>query len=76
MLGGIGRVQLPSDGKILINAGSVGQPRDRNPQACYALFEPEERVVQFRRIQYDIAATKQLVIDAGLPPLIGHRILS
>jgi diadenosine tetraphosphatase ApaH/serine/threonine PP2A family protein phosphatase len=75
-LGGEGRVQLPRDGKILINAGSVGQPRDKRPEACYALFEPEERVVEFRRLPYDIATAKARVLDAGLPPLIGERLES
>lgn len=75
-LGGEGRVQLPREGKILINAGSVGQPRDKRPEACYALFEPEERVVEFRRLPYDIATAKQRVLDAGLPPLIGERLES
>ena len=75
-LGGEGRVKLPRDGKILINAGSVGQPRDKRPEACYALFEPEERVVEFRRLPYDIATAKQRALEAGLPTLIGERLES
>ena len=73
-LGGDGRVQIPTEGKILINVGSVGQPRDKRPQACYALFEPAERVVEFRRMPYDIATAKQRVSEAGLPELIGSRL--
>ena len=73
-LGGEGRIRLPDEGKILINAGSIGQPRDKHPEACYALFEPEERVVEFRRVAYDIATAKRLVLEAGLPPLIGERL--
>lgn len=73
-LGGEGRVEIPADGKILINDGSVGQPRDKHPEACYALFEPNERTVEFRRLPYDIATAKRLVIEAGLPPLIGERL--
>jgi len=73
-LGGDGRVKLPSDGKCLINVGSVGQPRDKQPMACYALFEPGERVVEFRRMHYDIATAKRRVFDAGLPELIGSRL--
>lgn len=73
-LDGEGRVALPREGKILINAGSVGQPRDKRPEACYALFEPAERTVEFRRVPYDIATAKQRVLDAGLPPLIGERL--
>jgi diadenosine tetraphosphatase ApaH/serine/threonine PP2A family protein phosphatase len=54
--------------------GAVGQPRDGRPEACYALFEPAEGTVEFRRIAYDIATTKRLVFEAGLPPLIGERL--
>jgi diadenosine tetraphosphatase ApaH/serine/threonine PP2A family protein phosphatase len=49
-----------SDGsKYLINVGSVGQPRDRDPRACYALYSGD--AVYFRRVEYDIAATATLV---------------
>jgi predicted phosphodiesterase len=44
-----------SDGKYLINVGSVGQPRDRNPLSCYTLFSGD--AVYFRRVAYDVEAT-------------------
>lgn len=73
-LGDEGKLELPADGKILINAGSIGQPRDKKPEACYALLEPDARTVEFRRVPYDIAVTKRLIVEAGLPPLIGERL--
>jgi len=48
-----------SDGRYLINVGSVGQPRDRNHRACYVLYSGD--AVYFRRIDYDIAATANAV---------------
>lgn len=53
-----------SDGKYLINIGSVGQPRDRNPLACYTLFSSD--AVYFRRVPYDVDATAELIrrVDA------------
>lgn len=48
-----------SDGKYLINVGSVGQPRDRNPRPCYTLFTGA--AVYFRRVDYDIDATADKV---------------
>lgn len=48
-----------SDGKYLINVGSVGQPRDRNPLACYTLFSGD--AVYFRRVAYDIDDTAERV---------------
>jgi diadenosine tetraphosphatase ApaH/serine/threonine PP2A family protein phosphatase len=48
-----------SDGKYLVNVGSVGQPRDRNPLACYTLYNGE--AIYFRRVAYDIDATAEKV---------------
>ncbi len=48
-----------SDGKYLINVGSVGQPRDRDPRACYTLFSGD--AVYFRRVPYDIDAVARRV---------------
>lgn len=44
------------DGSYLICPGSVGQPRDGDPRAAYALLDPEKRTVEFRRVEYDIEA--------------------
>lgn len=49
---------VPRHRKTLVNVGSVGQPRDQNPQACYVLFNRESRVVTFRRVTYDVAAAQ------------------
>jgi diadenosine tetraphosphatase ApaH/serine/threonine PP2A family protein phosphatase len=48
-----------SDGRYLVNVGSVGQPRDRNWRACYALFSGD--AVYFRRVDYDVDATAEAV---------------
>ncbi len=58
-------------GRFIINPGSVGQPRDGNPDAAFALFDPDLGVVTFRRVAYDIARTQTAMHEAGLPlPLI------
>jgi len=41
-------------GKTLVNVGSVGQPRDGNPQGCYAIYNDKENTITFRRVPYDI----------------------
>ena len=71
---GEGRIQLPQTGKTLVNVGSVGQPRDRNPDACYAIFQPEGRWVQFRRVSYDLVKTKRKIGRAGLPQYSAERL--
>jgi predicted phosphodiesterase len=73
-LGSTGRVELPREGKFLINAGSVGQPRDRNPDACYVVFETGTRTVEFRRVRYDIEAAQSRILAAGLPRITAERL--
>lgn len=62
--------------RFIVNPGSVGQPRDNNPRAAFALYDTETRVVTFRRIPYDIEQTQQQMEAAGLPrPLITRLAL-
>ncbi len=53
--------------RTIINPGSVGQPRDRDPRSAYAIFEPETGTWEFRRVAYDIAAVQERMRSAGLP---------
>ena len=71
---GKGGMQLPQTGKILINAGSVGQPRDGDTRACYVIYRPEQATVEFRRVEYDIKRTKRKIIRAGLPRFTAQRL--
>jgi predicted phosphodiesterase len=62
-----------SDGKYLINVGSVGQPRDRDPRACYTLFSGD--AVYFRRVSYDIdAVAKRVRAIPELDPRFADRL--
>ncbi len=57
--------------KYLVNPGSVGQPRDGDPRAAYAIFDVEKRQIDMRRTAYDIEGTQAKMRKAGLPePLI------
>lgn len=47
------------EGKMIVNVGSVGQPRDGDPRSCYAIWDDVARTVTFRRVQYDLAATRK-----------------
>ena len=60
--------------RLLINAGSMGQPRDRDPRAAYTLYDPAEPRVTFRRVAYDLAAAQRKIRAAGLPPLLADRL--
>ena len=71
---GRGRVPLFPGGKTLVNVGSVGQPRDGQPQACYVLCDPDADTVEFRRVDYDIARTRRKIMRAKLPRALAERL--
>ncbi len=53
--------------RVIVNPGSVGQPRDRDPRAAYALYDREARTWEARRIQYDIPSVQGHIREVGLP---------
>ena len=68
------RYILNSDNRYLINPGSVGQPRDRDPRAAFGLFETEARYFEFHRIEYDIDTAARKIVKAGLPVELAVRL--
>lgn len=62
------------DEGVVMNPGSVGQPRDRNPLAAYAVIDLNDLSVEERRVSYDIEAVQEAVEEAGLPEKIGTRL--
>ena len=63
-----------SEGRWLVNPGSVGQPRDHDARAAWALLDTEARTITFRRTPYDVAAAQNAILGAGLPPLLATRL--
>lgn len=53
--------------QYLINVGSVGQPRDRNPKSAYVIYDLEQQTITMRRIEYPMQETQKKIRDAGLP---------
>jgi predicted phosphodiesterase len=69
---------LAEDVRLLANPGSVGQPRDGDSRASYLVLDIDEGEpvrVEFRRVEYDAALTAKEIVDAGLPPQFGDRLL-
>ena len=64
---GPGLHEMNETGPLLINAGSVGQPRDGDNRAKYLIWEPENRTLEARFISYDIRKTAEAIIAAGMP---------
>ncbi|MBV8841822.1 MAG: metallophosphoesterase family protein [Bryobacterales bacterium] len=65
---------IEPDHYYMLNPGSVGQPRDMDPRAAYAIYTPENRTIEFRRAHYDIARAAQKILDAGLPTRLAARL--
>ena len=61
--------------RYVVTVGSVGQPRDYDPRACAGLYDTEARSFEFIRVDYDIEAQRQKIIDAGLAHNFGTRLL-
>ena len=61
--------------KYIITVGSVGQPRDRDPRTCCGIFDSASGVFSYHRLEYDRSVTRQKIIDAGLSPVFGERLL-
>ena len=67
-------VQLRPGSRYILNPGSVGQPRDDNPRAAYALWDTTAGTVRFERVGYDIGATQRQMRQAGLPEPLAERL--
>jgi diadenosine tetraphosphatase ApaH/serine/threonine PP2A family protein phosphatase len=60
--------------KYIVNVGSVGQPRDGDPRAAYVIFDGVARTAEVFRVEYDIDAVAQKILEAGLPAMLADRI--
>ncbi|HWZ39757.1 MAG TPA: metallophosphoesterase family protein [Bradyrhizobium sp.] len=67
-------VQLLKGRQWLAVAGSVGQPRDQNPAACFLTFDTETREITYCRVGYDVEAAAKRIREAGLPVWLAERL--
>ncbi len=62
------------DKRLIINSGGVGQPRDGDCRASYAVYDGDARTVTLHRLEYDIVATQKKMEAAGLPRWLIYRL--
>ena len=67
-------LDLPAGSRHLVNPGSVGQPRDGDWRAAFALYDDELQQITFYRIEYDLAAAQAAIRNAGLPERLASRL--
>ena len=67
-------LHLEAGHKYLLNPGSIGQPRDGDPRAAFAIADFDHSIVEFWRVPYDIPAVQERMRDASLPDPLIHRL--
>jgi diadenosine tetraphosphatase ApaH/serine/threonine PP2A family protein phosphatase len=60
---------------MILNPGSVGQPRDHDSRAAFSIFDLREQTWQPQRVAYDIPSVQLRIRDAGLPPRHAQRLM-
>jgi predicted phosphodiesterase len=73
-INGGGKLKVTLGKKYFVNVGSVGQPRDGDNRAAYALYDTTAREIEVRRVEYDIATAQRKIVDAGLPERLAVRL--
>lgn len=74
LMGNSNEIKLEKDVTYLINPGSIGQPRDRNPKAACAIYDSNERKIKFFRLDYDIEEAKKKIKENELPLALAERL--
>jgi diadenosine tetraphosphatase ApaH/serine/threonine PP2A family protein phosphatase len=69
-------VRFQTGRQYVVCVGSVGQPRDGDPRACYVLYDSDARTITFERVTYDHAAAAHRIREAGLPAFFAERLES
>jgi diadenosine tetraphosphatase ApaH/serine/threonine PP2A family protein phosphatase len=66
--------EVPLEGRVLLNPGSVGQPRDGDPRAAWLLLDLDDRSATFHRVEYDVERTQAQMREARLPEMLAARL--
>ncbi|HOX28692.1 MAG TPA: metallophosphoesterase family protein [bacterium] len=69
-----GSISLDPSLKVIVNVGSIGQPRDRDPRGGFVIWDDEQHTIRFIRFDYPIEAAQKRITDAGLPRFLADRL--
>ncbi len=67
-------IQLKAGNRYIINVGSVGQPRDGDWRACLAIYNEEDKTIEYKRLPYDLTTARNKILKAGLPAFLADRL--
>lgn len=65
---------MGAEERLIVNPGGVGQPRDGDPRAAFAIYDSDAETVTFRRVPYAIEVTQRKILGAGLPKILAERL--
>jgi diadenosine tetraphosphatase ApaH/serine/threonine PP2A family protein phosphatase len=69
------KVYVEDHFRYFVNVGSLGQPRDNNPDACMLLLDEDDQSIEFLRVPYDITSSQEKILSEGLPSYLAERLL-
>ena len=67
-------VKVDESMKIMINVGSIGQPRDENPDAVCVVYDSDKMTIAITRVRYDVEKAASKIVNAGLPEILAERL--
>jgi len=68
------KMTLSKDERLIINVGSIGQPRDGNPKLCYSVYDTKKNRVELKRLPYNVRKAQDKILKAGLPSFLAYRL--
>jgi diadenosine tetraphosphatase ApaH/serine/threonine PP2A family protein phosphatase len=68
------KIGIKEGSRYIVNDGSVGQPRDNDPRACFCIYDEEASSIEFQRVNYDVASAQKKIIEASLPESLACRL--
>jgi diadenosine tetraphosphatase ApaH/serine/threonine PP2A family protein phosphatase len=69
------KIEMNDNKRRIINCGSVGQPRDKDPRSCYLIYDSRKQMLEFYRVSYGMEKTVRAIRAADLPESLGRRLL-
>jgi predicted phosphodiesterase len=67
-------IEILDENKYIINVGSIGQPRDGNPKSSYCIYDTQQRMIEIKRVAYEVHLAQKKIIEAGLPHFLATRL--
>ena len=67
-------VKIDENTKIMVNVGSIGQPRDENPDAVSVVYDSDESLIRVGRVRYDVEKAARKIVSSGLPEILAERL--